>query len=125
MRGPVLVYDGECRVCRLAARAYAAWDREARVSVVPFGHPLADAVLARIPVAERATALRFAWDGPVRSARDAVRGALRRVPGGWVALALRADALYPHVVARRGRIGRLVPDVAPVARLGAGARPGS
>lgn len=114
----VVLYDGDCRFCRAAAGALAAWDRAGALAVVAFRDPLGALLAAGVPEAERFGSLHARGpDGRVVSGQDALALVLARLPGGRVLRAAGAHRLYRPVARRRGRVGRLVPDRAPVRRV--------
>jgi predicted DCC family thiol-disulfide oxidoreductase YuxK len=116
--GTVVLYDGDCRFCRAAAAALMAWDRAGRLAVVPFRDPLGASLTAEVPVGERFGSLHARGpDGRMVSGPDALALVLRRLPGGRALRAGGAHRLYRPVARRRARLGRLVPDRAPVRRV--------
>ena len=108
---PVLLYDGDCRFCRFAARAIARLDRGGRFALLPFDDPAAAMWLDRVPPAEQRQSIHVVLsDGTVESSDAALAVVLERLtplPRG----ASRALAsLYGPVAARRDRLGPRVPD---------------
>lgn len=118
----VLLYDGDCRFCRLSIRVIAGWDRRRRMGIIPFRDPLGAVLSLRVPEQERFGSFHLlAPGGSVASGSDALAALLMLLPGGSAARRIGLHRLYGPVAARRGRIGRMLPDVAPVRRLpGAG-----
>jgi predicted DCC family thiol-disulfide oxidoreductase YuxK len=89
VKRPVVLYDGDCRLCRFTARVAARFDR-GRFAYLPFGDPAARPLLARLPVERRyASAHVVRTDGSVWSP---------------------TSALYRLGARNRGRLGPLVPD---------------
>ncbi len=106
---PTLIYDGACGLCRSAAARVAAWDREHRVTLVPFQDE--DAVSAfGIEGPSLAAAMHLILpDGRVFAGADAVPELLRLLPGkGWLApwfdvpgARILARRVYRYVAERR------------------------
>lgn len=114
----VVLYDGGCRFCRFSAAAMAEWDRSGRLAIVPFRDPLGAALAAGLPEGERFGSVHARGpDGEIASGPAALRLILSRLPGGRALRAAGVHRLYWPVARRRGRIGPLVPDVAPVRRV--------
>jgi predicted DCC family thiol-disulfide oxidoreductase YuxK len=114
---PVLLYDGDCRLCRFAARTIARLDRDGELLVLPLDDAAAAPLLRDVPPDETHATWRLVTDGATFGyGRGAVElaGALRltrpaarvlgRIPPGAL------DALYGVVSRQRSRLGRLVPD---------------
>ena len=123
-RRPVMLYDGNCRLCRSAARVVAALDRDRAVAMVRLADDEAATLLASIPEAARDDRWWLVLrDGtPVPGDGGAGLLLLREVRLtrllGSVLAVLRAsrllDALDVRISRHRSRLGRLVPDgVAP------------
>lgn len=112
----VVLYDGECRFCRAAAALMARWDRSRRLGILPFSDPLAVALAERVPASRRHRSLHAARGGRVACGPDAIRLLLGELPGGAALRALGVARLYGPVARSRGRVGRRLPDVAPVRR---------
>jgi predicted DCC family thiol-disulfide oxidoreductase YuxK len=115
----VLLYDGDCRLCRFAARLVARLDREHELAIVPLQHPDAAPLLESLPETERLASWRLARpDGmlvgfgagvvplfaSMRLTRPLAR-LLAFVPDRML------DAAYRVVAGNRGTLGKLVPDV--------------
>jgi len=112
---PALLYDGDCRFCRFAARAVDRLDPEHRLALLPFDDPDAAALLSELPEGERAASWQLFLPGGRRASRG--RGlvdlldALDRAPRLAAALQrVPLDSLYALVANRRRALGRLVPD---------------
>jgi predicted DCC family thiol-disulfide oxidoreductase YuxK len=112
---PTLLYDGNCRFCRFAARAVDRLDRDRLLTLLPFDDPEAAPLLERLPPGERAAS----WQLLLPDGRRGSRGrglvdllhALDRAPRLAKALTfLPLDAAYTVVASRRSLLGRLVPD---------------
>jgi XTP/dITP diphosphohydrolase len=123
---PALFYDDACRFCRASAALVARTDKRARLAVLPFSDPDADRRLASLDPQERAASMHLVRrDGSVLSAGAALTELLRGTPG-LRRLARRArrsaalqsviDRMYWAIADNRSRLGKLVPDVAPVVR---------
>jgi len=118
---PVLLYDGDCRFCRFAARAIEALDRRCRFGYLPFADELAPDLLAPIPADEREHSIHVVFpDGEIASAGDALAELSRVLPLGGVLTGAAHDHRrvretfrwgYGLVAGQRGRLSSLVPDV--------------
>ncbi|HTR19893.1 MAG TPA: DUF393 domain-containing protein [Gemmatimonadales bacterium] len=106
---PTLIYDGACGLCRAAVARVAAWDREHRVTLVPFQDEDAVAPFGiELPALAAAMHLVFP-DGRVFAGADAIPELLRLLPGrGWLApwfdlpgVRPLARRVYRHVAERR------------------------
>jgi predicted DCC family thiol-disulfide oxidoreductase YuxK len=118
VRGPVLLYDADCRLCRFTARLVRRLDRDRALSIVPLQHASARPLLESLPVEERLASWRLARpDGslvgygagvvPLLAALRPTRPLARVVspiPDGAL------DAAYRFVAGNRTALGRLVPD---------------
>jgi XTP/dITP diphosphohydrolase len=123
---PALFYDDECKFCRASAAFMARMDRRERVSILPFSDPDADRRLQCLTPERRAASMHLVKsDGRVLSAGAALTELLRGTPGfRWVARRARSsprvqrviDRAYWTIANNRSHLGRLVPDVAPIAR---------
>ena len=111
--GWTLIYDGDCRFCRSCVRALGRWDRDARLTFVPFQDRNA---LKGLPAIER-TALEQAMhlvspEGAAWAGAAAVSPMLRLLPaGGALALLLAlpgagslAERAYRVVARNRHRL---------------------
>ena len=112
---PTLLYDGDCRFCRFAARTADRLDRERRIALLPFDDPDALELVERLPAGERAAS----WQLVLPDGRRASRGRgvveLLRVTGraprlAWSLRLLPLDHLYAVVARHRPALGKLVPD---------------
>lgn len=112
-----VLYDGGCRFCRACAAAMAAWDRRGRLTIFPFADPEAQRIAAAVPEESRFRSVHAASGGDVASADAAVARILGELPGGRALRAVRLQALYGVVARHRGRIGRLLPDLAVTRRV--------
>lgn len=93
---PLLLYDGDCRFCRWAARVVAALDRKRKLGFLPFDDDQALPFLAQIPEDERYASWHLIRPGGRRLSRGVVGGP--------------ADAVYDLIARHRDKLGRLVPD---------------
>jgi predicted DCC family thiol-disulfide oxidoreductase YuxK len=118
MTRPVLLYDADCRLCRLAARAALVLDRDEALAVLPLRDLAAEGLLASLPPEERYASWRLVRpDGSLVGYGAGVPELLRatrlgRPVGRLLELVPRAvlDAAYRLVARHRGRLGRLLPD---------------
>lgn len=114
----MLLYDGECRLCRFTARFVARLDRGHELAILPLQDDAAAPLLAPLAEGERLATWRIARpDGSLgghgagipdllEAARltRPVGSLLRRVPDGAL------EALYRAIARHRGTLGRVVPD---------------
>jgi predicted DCC family thiol-disulfide oxidoreductase YuxK len=116
----VVLYDGDCGVCRETVRRLRRWDREDRFEFVPLGvaatsgRPLLERLAAEghlgdaIHVVDEAT-------GRVVSGGHAALAILDALPGGWLlrpwaaipATAVAADVVYRVAARHRDRVAWL------------------
>ena len=83
---PTLIYDGDCGFCRDAVALVARWDRDRRVTLIPFQDHARVAGFA-LPLPALAAAMHLVLpDGRVFAGADAAAELLRLFPGKrWVA----------------------------------------
>ena len=81
-----LIYDGECGFCRQTVAIVSKWDREHRVSLIPF-QDQARVGAFQIPLPALAAAMHLVLpDGRVLAGADAAADLLRLLPGKrWLA----------------------------------------
>ena len=118
LRRPVLLYDGECRVCRFTARVVSRLDRREELAILPLRDDAAAPLLEALPANERHATWRLARsDGsligygagiPALLAAMRATRPLGRLFGQVPETAL--ERLYSLVARNRGTLGRLVPD---------------
>ena len=110
----VVVFDGECGLCRRWIRRLEAWDRNGALETVPFQDPAVRARFPWIPPEAFAEAVQVvAPDGGTWSGAGAAERLAAILPGGmllsWVfRLPLArpvADRVYAWIAARRGAGG--------------------
>jgi predicted DCC family thiol-disulfide oxidoreductase YuxK len=114
----ILIYDGECGFCRQTVAIVSRWDREHRLTLIPF-QDQARVAAFHIPLPALAAAMHLVLpDGRVLAGADAAADLLRLLPGKrWLAGLFALPGVLP--VARRmyGWIARqrrcLVRGVAP------------
>ena len=106
---PTLIYDGECGFCRAWVDRVRRWDREQRISVIPFQDEARVAAFG-IPLPALAAAMHLVLpDGRVFAGADAAPEILRLLPGKrWLAGGFRlpgvrsvARRLYAWIARRR------------------------
>jgi len=112
---PTLLYDGDCRFCRFAARAVDRLDRDRRLALLPFDDVDAASLLEQLPNGEGTASWQlFLPDGRRVSHGCGVVDLLREIDRApHVASALQSlplDRLYAIVARYRRQLGRLVPD---------------
>jgi len=108
--GATLIYDGECGLCRRCVEWVRRWDREHRITLVPFQEQ-ATAARFGIPLPALAAAMHLVLpDRRVFAGADAVPEILRRLPGwGWARWLFAVPGVRPAArrvygwVARRRR----------------------
>jgi predicted DCC family thiol-disulfide oxidoreductase YuxK len=115
-----MLYDGDCRLCRAAARIVAALDRDEALALVPLADGEAATLLSSVPEAARSErwwlVLRNGTPlpGDAGAGHELLRELRLTRPVASVIGALRAsrllDALDVRVSRHRSRLGRLVPD---------------
>ena len=95
-----LIYDGECGFCRQAVALVSKWDRERRLTLIPF-QDQARVATFRIPLPALAAAMHLVLpDGRVLAGADAAPDVLRLLPGKrWLARAFTIPGVLP--MARR------------------------
>jgi acetyl esterase len=81
-----LIYDGECGFCRQTVAIVSRWDREHRLTLIPF-QDQARVAAFRIPLPALAAAMHLVLpDGRVLAGADAAADLLRLLPGKrWLA----------------------------------------
>ncbi len=113
---PVLLYDGECPVCRREVAWLHRRDRRRRLVFVDISDPDFDAARYGCDPAEVRRVLHAVQpDGAVVKAMDAVRLAYRETglgwlaaPSGWPVLRILFDAAYALFARNRKNIGRML-----------------
>jgi len=95
-----LIYDGECGFCRQTVAIVSEWDREHRVTLIPFQEQARVAAF-QIPLPALAAAMHLVLpDGRVLAGADAAPDLLRLLPGKrWLAGVFAVPGVLP--VARR------------------------
>lgn len=95
-----LIYDGECGFCRQAVAIVSKWDREGRLTLIPFQEQKRVAAF-HIPLPALAAAIHLVLpDGRVLTGADAAPELLRLLPGKrWLAGVFAIPGVLP--VARR------------------------
>lgn len=114
----MLLYDGECRLCRFAARAVARLDRRHELALLPLQDDAAEPLLTTLGKDERLASWRIAQlDGSLTGYGAGIPALLEsmRLTRSLGRLLGRAPAgalefLYGAVARNRGTLGRLVPD---------------
>ena len=103
MRGEaLLIYDGECRLCRRAVRLLEAWDRSDRIACLPFQNPLVPRLLPDVARADLDRSMLFLSPcGSRYWGAEALPRILRLLPG---ALPLRLFFALPGALAVARRL---------------------
>ena len=108
MARPVVLYDGDCRFCRFAARLVERLDRRRRLAFLPLDDPAAEPFLAGVSPHERFDSMRLAEpDGRLLAAGDALAELIAHLGAPGLRFLRRG---YEIVARRRGLLGRIVPD---------------
>jgi predicted DCC family thiol-disulfide oxidoreductase YuxK len=109
---PVLIYDGDCRLCVSSKRWIERWDRRRRIRTIPFQSPEARGRLPELDAMTCMDAMRFIdAEGKVFSGVDAFRAMLPFLPFGFLLSSLLSlpgvhrivQRLYRHVAENRYR----------------------
>jgi predicted DCC family thiol-disulfide oxidoreductase YuxK len=111
----VLLYDGECGLCRWSAAKVLQWDRSRRLRPVALQDAEADRLLDHLTPEERMASWHLVTpDGTVVSAGAAAAPLLGLLPGGGPLAALAGavpgptERAYRLVADNRTRLGRLI-----------------
>jgi predicted DCC family thiol-disulfide oxidoreductase YuxK len=118
MEKVLLIYDGDCRVCRFGMEVVRAFDLGHAFEFCPFGNPIAEERLAIVPEERRYESFHAATADGIVSGTDAARRTLEALPLGRIATLFGLHNTYPLIVRSRSLLGRLVPDVAAVVTCG-------
>ena len=115
---PVLLYDGECRLCRFAARSVVRLDRRHEVAFLPLQDDAANRLLAALAENERLDTWRIAQPDGSLTGRGA--GVPDLLDAMWLTRRLgrllelvpgpALDACYRWIARNRGSLGRFVPN---------------
>jgi predicted DCC family thiol-disulfide oxidoreductase YuxK len=114
----LLIYDGDCRVCRFGMEVVRTFDWAHAFDFCPFGNPIAERRLAALPESERYVSFHAATHDELFSGTDAARKTLEALPFGRIATAFGLHNAYPLIVRSRSFLGRFVPDVAAIVTCG-------
>jgi predicted DCC family thiol-disulfide oxidoreductase YuxK len=113
----LVLYDGECGLCKWLLAGLLRLDRERRLRPAPLQGPAAAALLADLSAEERLASWHLvAPDGARHSGGDALPALLRLLPAGRAPAALLArfpaatDGGYRWVAAHRSGLSRPVPS---------------
>lgn len=111
----MVVFDGECGLCRRWIRRLEAWDRNGALETVPFQDPAVKTRFPWIPPeAFREAVQVVAPDGRTWSGAGAAERLASILPGGGILARIFrlplarpiADRVYAWIAARRGGAGR-------------------
>jgi predicted DCC family thiol-disulfide oxidoreductase YuxK len=114
----LVIYDGDCRVCRFGIEVIRVLDLGHALDFCPFGNPIAERRLAELPADDRYISFHAATHDRLFSGTDAARVTLEALPLGRIATAFGLHNAYPLIVRSRSLLGRFVPDVAAVITCG-------
>jgi predicted DCC family thiol-disulfide oxidoreductase YuxK len=112
----VVLYDGECGLCKWLLSLLLIWDRGQRLRPLALQCPEADELLADLAFEQRAASWHLiSPDGTRRSAGAALAPTLALLPGGRAPAAVlvrmprTAEAGYRWVAGHRVQLSKLVP----------------
>lgn len=114
----MLLYDGECRLCRFAARCVVRLDRRQKLAFLPLQDKAATPLLDAVPASERFDTWRLARKDGSLSGFGAGAPELLQAMGvtrplgrllGTIPDAM-LDRAYGLIARNRGTLGRLVPQ---------------
>ena len=114
----MLLYDGECRLCRFAARCVVRLDRRQEVALLPLQDDAASGLLAALAKNERLDTWRIAKpDGSLTGYGVGIPDLLQAIRlTRWAGRLLKLvpdpalEALYRVIAGNRGILGRFVPN---------------
>ncbi|MGI8920982.1 MAG: DCC1-like thiol-disulfide oxidoreductase family protein [Solirubrobacteraceae bacterium] len=115
-----MLYDGDCRLCRVVVAALARWDRRrGALRLVAIQSREGGALLADLTLEQRLESLWVVDEaGHRHAAGRAAAEAVGRLRGGHALGALLArfegltEAFYRTIAGHRGALGRLIPAAA-------------
>ena len=112
----IVLYDGQCNLCKTISTTLLDWDRGRTLLVTPIQSPVGDRLLGDLPDDVRLSSFHFVdRDGTRYSGGPALAPMFANLPGGSpIARLLRAapgpvDALYELIATNRVKISRYVP----------------
>ena len=112
----IVLYDGDCGLCRVCIALLLRWDRRGRLEPVALQSRRADRLLAGMEEATRMGSAHLVLaDGRVLSGAAAALELLDALPGGRALGAVTrrmprlTDRLYRAVAGNRTRLGPLIP----------------
>ncbi|MFI5278853.1 MAG: thiol-disulfide oxidoreductase DCC family protein [Gemmatimonadales bacterium] len=113
MTASILVFDGECAFCCRSIKLLRRWDKDGRLSYVPFQDSEALASLPPMPRRDLEQAMHLVAGPSVLRGAAAVPAILRLLPGGTpLALLYRlpgvpwlAERVYATIARNRHRLG--------------------
>ena len=114
----LLIYDGECRVCRFGMEVVRMLDLGHALEFCPFGNPISEERLALISEDMRYESFHAATHDELFSGTAAARMTLEALPFGRFATMFGLHNAYPLIVRSRSLLGRFVPDVAAIVTCG-------
>ena len=114
----VLIYDGDCRVCRFGMEVVRAFDLGHALEFCPFGNPISEERLSLVPEDKRYESFHAATPDEIFSGTDAAKKTLEALPLGRLATLVGLHNAYPLIARSRSLIGRFVPDVAAIVTCG-------
>jgi predicted DCC family thiol-disulfide oxidoreductase YuxK len=113
---PLVIYDGECGICKWLLAGLLRWDRRGRLRTLPLQSQEAEAVLADLDTEVRMASWHLVSpDGGRRSAGAALPTLLSYLPGGRPPAAVFArfpgatERAYRWVARNRTQISKLIP----------------
>ena len=121
----LLVYDGECGFCRFGIDVIRRFDRHGVFGFCPFGHPIAEGLLADVPEEARYEQMHLATPSGLLSGTDAAKAVLRELPFGRLASRVGIHRLYPLIVRYRWVLGRFISQSPALVSCGEATRGGA
>jgi len=113
----IVLYDGNCNLCKTISTTLLDWDRGRTLMVTPIQSRAGDRLLGDLPDDIRLSSFHFVdRDGTRHSGGPALAPMFANLPGGHpIARLLRAapgpvDATYEFIATNRHKISRFVPE---------------
>jgi predicted DCC family thiol-disulfide oxidoreductase YuxK len=113
----IVLYDGECNLCKTISATLLDWDRGRTLMVTPIQSLAGDRLLGDLPDDVRLSSFHFVdRDGTRYSGGPALAPMFANLPGGHpLARALRAapgpvDGVYEFVATNRQKLSRYIPE---------------
>lgn len=114
----LVIYDGQCRFCRFGIGVIDRLDKRGVFDFCPFGHPVAEEKLSKVPQDARYESMHVVDKDLVHSATDAARVMLRELPLGRLGVAFGLHRAYAVLARYRWLLGRISPHRAALVTCG-------